>query len=98
MTVSSLLAKESGKEKEKDLDIYGKIEIATEELTPEYLRRLSRTNDNALPIARYIIALGSETNRRNIIKITSSLSLFCKNKDLKFMTREKEVLPYLDSL
>jgi hypothetical protein len=45
----------------------------------------------------------SETNlsdnyRRNILKITSSLSVFCKNKPFKSMTRLDDVLSYLDTL
>lgn len=88
---------------EGELDIYGKIELATEGLTPEYVRAMSRTKENALVIAKYISAMKSETNlsdnyRRNIIKITSSLSLFSKNKPFKSMTREDNVLSYLDSL
>ncbi|MDQ6865035.1 MAG: hypothetical protein M3044_14570, partial [Thermoproteota archaeon] len=84
-------------------DIYGKIGIATEGLTPEYLRTLSRAKGNALDIAKYISAMKSETNmsdnyRRNIIKILSSLSVFCKNKPFKSMTREDNGLSYLDSL
>jgi integrase len=81
-----------------------KIQSALEGLTPEYSKCLNKlSKDNALSIATYISAARSETSlsdnyRRTIIKILSFFSLFCKNKSFESMTRNDEVLPFLDRL
>jgi integrase/recombinase XerD len=81
-----------------------KIENATEGLSLGYPRRLYRlSNKNALVIANYILSIKFEVNlsdnyRRNLIKVLSIFSSFCRNKPFKSMTRKDDVLPFLDSI
>lgn len=84
--------------------LHVKIQSALEGLTPEYSKCLNKlSNDNALNIASYISSAISETRlsdnyRRTIIKILSFFSFFCKNKSFKSMTRNDDMLPFLDRL
>jgi len=83
---------------------YMKIENATERLSPEYSKRLSRlSKGNALGIADYISSIKFEVNlsdnyRRNLVKILSMFSSFCNNKPFESMTRKDDVLPFLGSV
>jgi integrase len=81
-----------------------KIEIVTAGLRPycnTILYKLSK--DNALTIADYVISMKSEINlsdhyRADVIKLLCNLSIFCgKVKPFKQMTREEDVLAFLDS-
>jgi integrase len=61
------------------------------------------SKDNALTIADYIISMKSEVNpsdhyRADVIKVLLMFSIFCgKDKLFKQMTREEDILAFLDS-
>ncbi|HET7284242.1 MAG TPA: hypothetical protein VFI70_06105 [Nitrososphaeraceae archaeon] len=81
-----------------------KLELATEALEPSFVNKLKTavSNDNALIIANYIIAMKTEINpsdkyRINNIQTLAKLSQFFKNQiSFKQMTRDN-ILLFLDS-
>ena len=65
-----------------------KIEMATAGLIPYYSRRLLKevTKENALTIAKYILAMKTEINlsdhyRQDVIYLLSKLSICCNNSN-----------------
>ena len=87
---------------EREDRLYRKIETATEGLEEEFRRCFTKmSEDNAGAVADYILSMKYETNlsdnyRRNLIRILSIFSRFCKNKPLKSMIRE-DFLSFLDN-
>ena len=85
-----------------DERIHRKIEIVTEGLEEEYRRCFTKmSQDNATSVADYVLSMKYEANlsdnyRRNLIRILSIFSRFCKNKPLKSMIRE-DLLSFLDN-
>jgi integrase len=89
-----------------------KIEMATAGLIPYYSRRLLKevTKENALTIAKYILAMKTEINlsdhyRQDVIYLLSKLSIFCNNsnnnnnnnsKSFKQISRQ-DILSFLDN-
>jgi len=78
------------------------LEAATEGLSPEFLRYLTKVSEeNGQTIANFILAMRFETDfsdnyRRSLIKTLSKLSQFCNNKPFKSISRH-EIISFLDS-
>ena len=79
------------------------METATEGLEEEFRRCFTKmSQDNAGVVVDYILSMKYEANlsdnyRRNLIRILSIFSRFCKNKPLKSMIRE-DLLFFLDTV
>jgi hypothetical protein len=87
-----------------------KIEMDTAGLIPYYSRRLLKevTKENALTIAKYILAMKTEINlsdhyRQDVIYLLSKLSICCNNsnnnnnnKSFKQISRQ-DILSFLDN-
>src|SRR5919197_5244299 len=80
-----------------------KLKLATTGLPDSYTIHLKKqSNQNALTIVDYILALNIEVNpsltyKADQLKSLAYLSLFCKQKSFIKMTRD-DVLAYLDSI